>query len=364
MKVVLAPDKFAGTLSAAAAARAMAEGWRGVRPGDDVHLQPVADGGEGTLAVVQAAVPGAEPVPCEVADARGHAVAAHWLRLPDGTALVEAAQACGLSRLDPQQRNPRLATSYGAGQLVAAALTVGARQVVVGLGGSATVDGGAGLATALGHRLLRADGNGVKVGAEYLAALERIDPGPKPAVPVTVASDVDIPLLGERGAVTIFARQKGAGDEDLGVLEAALAKFADVVERDVAGGPWRDRAGAGAAGGLGFGLMAFCGAEVLAGAEVIGQLTGLAAAVAGADVVVTGEGKLDAQTAHGKGPEHVRRLAVEAGARVFAIAGQVTDGAGSGYERALDLGPEGPTRPAELVADRAAALAAALSGEA
>lgn len=357
MRVVIAPDKFAGTLTAAQAAQAMADGWSRARPDDEIVALPMADGGEGTIDVVEVAVPGAERVVTEVADARGTAVDAAWLRLPDGRALIEVAQACGLSRLAADKRNPRWTTSYGVGQLLAAAVAAGVREIVVGLGGSATVDGGAGMATALGHRLLRGDGNGVKIGGEYLRQLHHVEPAAPPAVPVVVAVDVTNPLLGPEGAAAVFAPQKGAAPEDVPVLEEALARLARIVERDLDGGPWRDLPGAGAAGGLGFGLAAFCGARLTGGSAAIADLVGLEEALERADVVLTGEGALDAQTTRGKVPAYVAERARDHGARVLAVAGRLAEGAGEGFDRAVDLGPEGMDRAAELVEERAGELA-------
>jgi glycerate 2-kinase len=330
VKVILAPDKFAGTLSAAEAAAAMAEGWRRARPGDELVATPLADGGEGTLDVVEAAVAGCTRVAVEVADARGIATDAAWLRLPDGRALVESAQACGLQRLAEDKRDPLLTTTYGVGQLLRAAADAGATAILVGLGGSATVDGGAGMATALGHRLLRADGNGVKVGARWVRDLVRIVPVEGLGVPVVAAVDVTAPLLGPAGAAAVFAPQKGARPDDVPQLEEALAAMADAAERDLPGGPWRDLSGAGAAGGLGFGLAALCGAELVGGAALVDALVGFSAALDGADLVITGEGSLDAQTATGKVPAHVRSAARERGVRVAAIAGRIADGAAEG----------------------------------
>jgi glycerate kinase len=357
VKVVIAPDKFAGTLSAAQAATAMAQGWRRARPDDTVLEVPLADGGEGTLDVVEAAVPGSGRVEAEVADARGTAADAAWLRLPDGRALVESAQACGLQRLAKDQRDPLATTTYGVGQLLASAAADGASEILVGLGGSATVDGGAGMATALGHRLLRADGNGVKIGASWVRDLVRIVPGPGLGVPVLAAVDVDAPLLGPHGAAAVFGPQKGARPQDVPALEAALEALADAAERALPGGPWRDLPGAGAAGGLGFGLAAFCGAGLVSGAGLIAELVGLEAALDGADIVLTGEGSLDAQTAAGKVPAHVLAAARERGVPVLAIAGVIADGAGDAYAEALDLGPEGMVRAAALVSARADELA-------
>ncbi len=363
MKVVVAPDGFGGTLSAAEAAAAMASGWRAARPDDTVVTVPLADGGEGTLDVVVAALPAASVHTVEVVDTRGLATQARWLALPDARALVEVAEAIGLNRLSPDARDPLKATSYGAGQLIAAAIAAGAREVVVGLGGSATNDGGVGALIALGFRLLRADGNGVRVGGHWVATLDRIERGSATlGLRVVLAADVDNPLLGERGATAVFGPQKGADAAAVGELEAALAHLADVVERDVPGGPWRDRPGAGAAGGLGFALMAFLAAEIRSGAAVVAELVGLDAALEGADVAVTGEGSLDAQTASGKVVAHVAAQARAAGARVLAIAGRVSREGAALVDDAEALGPDGPTRAAEEVAAAASRLAARQTG--
>ncbi|MBW3604221.1 MAG: glycerate kinase [Actinobacteria bacterium] len=360
MRVVVAPDKFAGTMSAADAADTIAAGWCSTRPDDEVLVVPMADGGAGTLDVVATAVAGAERVEAEVADARGRARAAHWLALPDGRALLEAAEACGLAWLDEDDRDPRCATSYGVGQLIAAATDAGVREILIGLGGSATSDGGAGMALALGHRLLRADGNGVKVGAEHLVELARVEPVAAGTAPVTIVSDVTNPLLGPDGAVAVFAPQKGAGPADLPVLEDALRRFADVVERDLPGGPWRELPGAGAAGGLGFGLLAFCGGRMADGAEVVAGLVDLDARMRSADVVIAGEGKLDDQTLSGKTPAFVAQRARAAGARVLAIAGQVEGRGAELFDEVAVLGEEGLDRPVELTRQRAAELASTM----
>lgn len=357
MKVVVAPDKFAGTLSAGDVAEALAEGWTSVRAADEMVLVPMADGGEGTLDVVAGAVPDAERVATEVADALGRATEAAWLRLPDGRAFVEAAQACGLSALSPGERDPRATTSYGVGQLLADADAAEVVEIIVGLGGTATVDGGGGMATALGYRLRREDGNGVKVGGEHLRELTRIDPVAPPVAHVLGAVDVVAPLLGTDGAAAVYGPQKGASADDTSVLEEALATLADVAERDLPGGPWREMPGAGAGGGLGFGLAAFCGARLASGAEVVAAMCGLATALREADVVLTGEGRLDAQTFGGKTPAYVAQRARAAGARVLAVAGEIADGAERGFDYALDLGPTGPDQPGALVRGRAAELA-------
>ncbi len=359
MKVLIAPDKFAGTLTAAEAGAAIREGWLRARPLDELQVVPLADGGEGPLDVVGSVVADARVRELEVADARGRATVARWLQLPNGWALVECAQACGLSQLAPEDRDPLRATTYGVGQLIAAALAAEPAALVVGLGGSATVDGGAGMAIALGHRLLRADGNGIKVGGRWIADLDRVEPADGPRVPVIAASDVTAPLLGPEGAAQRFGPQKGADPDAVAELEAALTRYADVVERDVPGGPWRDQQGAGAAGGLGFGLMAFLGAGVRSGAEIVADLVGFDPA--DADVLVTGEGALDAQTGTGKVPSFVLRRGRQVGARVLAVAGRVEGAAAEAFDDVEELGPEGLERPAELLGERAAALAARLA---
>ena len=360
MRVLIAPDSFAGTLSPAEAADALAAGWRTSRPDDDVRCLPMSDGGDGLLDVVAGAIPDAQRRSAEVANARGYAVDAQWLVLPDGRAVIESARACGLHRLPPGQRNPRLATTYGVGQLLAAAVAAGATDVIIGLGGSATVDGGAGLATALGFRLLRSDGNGVKVGGEYLSALDRIAAQAQPPITVTVACDVDAPLLGDRGAVAGFGAQKGAAPEDLPVFETALTRLADVAERDLPGGPWRDIPGAGAAGGLGFGLAAFIGAGLKPGAQLIGELIGLHDSIDAADIVITGEGRLDEWSLRGKVPGVVAGLARHRGKKVLAVTGSSQLERHDEFDAVALLGPQGQQDPAGAVAAAAATLAADL----
>ena len=355
MRVVFAPDSFSSTLSSVAAAAAIGRGWRAVRA-DDLVAVPMSDGGEGLLEAVEASVAGAQRRGAEVADAAGYAVRASWLRLPDGTAIVESAQACGLHRLPAPQRNPRATTTYGVGQLLAAAAGDAAR-IVLGLGGSATSDGGAGMVTALGHRLLRSDGNGVKVGAEYLHGLERVEPGPPLGVPVLAIADVEAVLVGQAGAVAGFARQKGAAQEDLPDLESNLAHLADVVERELTGGPWRDLPGAGAAGGLGFAAAAFLGAELRPGAAFVADLVGLDAALAQADVVVTGEGRWDDWSSRGKVPGEVVRRARAAGCRVLAVVGEDAGGAAGLCDDVVVLGPRGLDDPGGAVAAAATRLA-------
>lgn len=357
VKVVIAPDKFKGTLSAPEAAAVMAEGWQAARPSDEIVTVPLADGGEGFCDTVCAAVPGAQQQRLVVADARGYATEGSWGLLPDGRGIVEAAQACGLARLPAERREPRLATSYGVGELVRAAVDAGATEVVVGVGGTASCDGGAGMAIALGHRLLRWDHNGVKVGAQFLAELERIVAAAPLGVPVTTAVDVRDVLLGPHGAAALYGPQKGLAAHDVPLVDAVLRRLAAIAERDLPGGPWRELPGAGAGGGLGFGLAAFAGAALVDGAAFVGQVAGLDAALEGAEVVVTGEGALDAQTAEGKVPSYVLARGRKAGARVLAVAGSVTRAAAADFDAVAELGPDGLAQPARTLRARTEALA-------
>ena len=348
MKIVVAPDSFAGTLSAVDAAAAIARGWRAARPEVELVLVPMSDGGDGLIDVVGGAVVQATRRQVEVLDARGRTVTAAWVALPDGRALIESAQACGLARLAASERDPASATSFGVGQLLLAARAAGHVELVVGLGGSAIMDGGVGAVVALGHRVERHSGELVQVerGAILGASIE-------------LAADVDSPLLGPDGAAR-FARQKGATDEQLPTLTRALERFADVVERDLDGGPWRDHPGAGAAGGLGFGLAAFCGARIVPGAPLVAELVELERKLDGASIVVTGEGALDSQTGAGKVPAFVLGLARRRGLKVYAIAGRVEDGAGDPFDAVAALGSEGLRRPAERLSLCAAELARSL----
>lgn len=357
MKVLIAPDKFKGTLTALEVAEAIGDGWSAARPHDELVLVPMADGGTGTAAVIESVVEGAEPVIVPVLDALSRPCTAAWIRLPDGRALVEAAAAVGVDFLAPQERDPFRASSYGVGQLLAAAAEAGAAEIFVGLGGTANVDGGAGMAAALGHRLHTADGIPIGPGAEGMGLTAKVELGPPLESEVFVLSDVTNPLLGPDGAVSVYGPQKGASAEDFETLEAAMAKFATVVERDLPGGPWRDLPGAGAAGGLGFALSAFLGARFRVGADVVAQLVGFERSVLDADVVVTGEGKLDSQTGWGKTPGFVAQSARRSRAKVLAIAGIIEDDAGAAFDAAVGLGPEGLRRPAGLVRERAAELA-------
>lgn len=337
MRVIVAPDSFKGSASAPEVATAMERGIRTVFPDADVVAFPIADGGEGTVDALVAATAGRIETRT-VRGPLGEPVAARWGVLGDGTtAVVETAAASGLPLVPPERRDPRVTTTFGTGELLRAVLDAGLRTIVVGLGGSATNDGGAGLLRALGVRLLDAGGRDLPDGGAALAGLARIDAtGLDPRLSETellVACDVDNPLTGPRGASAVFGPQKGATPEAVRALDAALARFAQVARtvtgRDVASIP-----GAGAAGGLGAGLLFFTPARLRPGIELVLAATRFAEAVAGADLVLTGEGRTDAQTAMGKAPVGVAAAARAKGVPVICLSGSL----GDGWETVLDAG--------------------------
>lgn len=310
MRILVAPDKFRGTLTARQAAEAFATGWRRERPDDDVELVPMADGGEGTMDALVESL-GGRVEATTVTGPMGDPVDAAFGLVPSrgGTlGVVEMARASGLALLDEDRRDPLRTTTRGTGELMARAIDAGADRLVVCIGGSATNDGGVGMASALGGRFLDASGNPIADGGEALVTLARIDLSRMhPSlvrVHVTGACDVDNPLTGPSGASAVYGPQKGASADDVAVLDRALGHLAAVVERDLAIG-LRDEPGAGAAGGLGFGLMAFCGARLHPGVEVVMDAVGLVERITAADLVITGEGSLDEQSLHGKTPAGV-----------------------------------------------------------
>ena len=312
----MAPDSFKGSLTSVEVGEALARGWRDIRPADRILLSPLADGGEGTLAAVAAAggwVWRSSPAP----DPLGRPVAAPWLVSEDGRrAVVELAAASGLSRLEPSERDPVAASTEGTGVLLAAVLDAGIRDIVLGIGGSATTDGGAGILRALG--------------AVVSPTLDAVDLGgldPRLAsVRLRIACDVTNPLLGERGAAATYGPQKGASPTDVVALEGRLLRFADALEA-ATGRRERDTAGAGAAGGTGFGLLClrdrFAALDLVSGIELVMEATDFDARLASADVVITGEGRIDAQTAYGKTAIGVARRARTAGVRCIAVGGGV-----------------------------------------
>ncbi len=331
MRVLVAPDKFRGTLTARQAAEAVATGWRRTRPDDRLDLAPMADGGEGTMTALVDALNG-EVVRVTVTGPRGDQVEAEFgiADGPDGRlAIVEMAAASGLALLSPSRREPRLTTTRGTGELILAALDHAPTRLIVGSGGSATNDGGAGMAQALGVRLLDEQGRELGAGGEALAGLARVDATGLDrrlrGVTCLAATDVDNPLTGPTGASVVYAPQKGASADDIVVLDRALAHLAAIVERDL-GVDLRDEPGAGAAGGLGFGLMAFLGAHVRPGVEVVAEALGLPSRVAAADLAITGEGRLDAQSLRGKAPAGILRLGRELSVPVAIVCGEAEEG--------------------------------------
>jgi glycerate kinase len=330
--VVVAPDSFGGALDSVAAATAIARGWISSRPDDEIVQIPMADGGEGTLAAI-AAARGDEVARHEVAttDALGRDITAEWLALGSGAAFVEMAAASGLARLTPGERTPanaRLASTRGTGRLIRAALDSGATRLVVGLGGSATTDGGAGLLVELGLRLLDARGDNLPDGGGALADLDHVEIDaldPRLAtIEIIVASDVTSPLTGPRGAAASFSPQKGADEEAVEALDEALGRWGAEIRR-ATGRDIVDEPGAGAAGGTTAGLLGFTAATVRPGVEIVAELVGLAAACEGADLVLTGEGRADEQTLAGKAALGVARHADKA--PVILLCGALGPGA-------------------------------------
>ncbi len=327
MRIVIAPDSFKGTASAVQVAKAIAAGWRTVRPGDEVTELPMADGGEGTLDAFELAVPGARRMTVTVTGPDGRAARASWVLLPPaeglpgGTGVVELAETSGLpmmARLDPLR-----AHTLGFGQAIADALDHGVSRLLLGIGGSASTDGGAGALTALGARLLDARGEPVALGGAALRDLAEADLSglrEPPAAGAVVLSDVTNPLLGPTGAAQVFGEQKGASAAQRVMLDGALAAWSRVLAPALHVDPATP--GAGAAGGTGFGLLVW-GAELASGAETIADAIGLDAAIARADLVITGEGRYDAQTGSGKAPATVLAYAARREAPVALIAGAI-----------------------------------------
>jgi glycerate kinase len=317
-RIVIAPDSFKGTISATGAAAAIARGWASARPGDDLIQLPMADGGEGTLDAFATAIPGSIRMSATVTGPDDRPVVAEWLLLPDGTAVIELAAASGLHLVDTLR--PLDAHTLGFGQLIAAALNAGAQRLVLGIGGSATTDGGVGALTALGARFLDASGNDIGLGNRGLAELRSVDlSGLRTAPADSLAlSDVTNALLGPRGAARVFGIQKGATEPETEVMDVNLTHLVGVLDqRSLAA-----ESGAGAAGGAGFGLLVW-GIQLNSGARSVARLIGLPDALVGCDLVITGEGRFDAQTAAGKVVHQVFSLADAVGVRVAIVAGSL-----------------------------------------
>jgi glycerate kinase len=299
VRILIAPDKFAGTMSAAEAADAIAAGWRRARPADTAATLPLADGGPGFTEVLQHALPGAAKHTVAARDPLGRTIDADYIRDGD-TAYIESAAACGLHLLQPEERDPRRTSSYGLGLVMAHAIETGARRLVIGLGGSATNDAGAGMLTALGHVFRDTAGEPVPYGGAGLTAVDTVDGLARTrGVAIVAATDVDSPLLGPNGATRVFGPQKGADDYQLLLLETAVAHFAEVVEDKFGLPGLANQPGAGAAGGIGFALFLLAGRRE-SGARLTCDAVGLDTAIAEADLVITGEGSFDSQSLRGK----------------------------------------------------------------
>jgi len=322
VKILIAPDKFKGALSAREVAENIALGLRDVVRDAEIEILPMADGGEGTAEVICNAL-GALWVKCEAHDALGREIDARYGWIANrNLAVMEMSEAAGMRRLSERERDPLRANTFGVGEMILNAVEHGAREIIVGLGGSATNDGGFGMARALGFRFFSEGKRELQGGVGELQKLDRVERPKDLSLPKIVAAvDVQNPLLGASGATRVFGPQKGAGKNEINILEGVLARLADVVSKEL-GVDHRDEPGAGAAGGLGFGLMTFCAAKIRSGFDVIAEAVRLESKMKDADLVITGEGSLDRQTLEGKTPAGVARLARKLGKRVFALVGR------------------------------------------
>ena len=339
MRILIAPDKFKGTLNAREVAQNIAKGLLDVMPDAQIEIVPMADGGEGTAEAICEAR-GGSWLECKAHDPLGREIDARygWID-QEKLAVMEMSEAAGMRRLSESERDPIRATTFGVGEMILDASRRGANEIIIGLGGSATNDGGFGMARALGFKFFSGAKELTKDVTD-LESLTRIEPpvvaGVSPAnstmqparlplqLNIIAAVDVKNPLLGENGATRIFGPQKGASKNDLDNLEHVLTKLADVVATEF-GIDLRNEAGAGAAGGLGFGLLSFCGATIRPGFEVVAEAVGLESKMKDADLVITGEGSLDRQTLEGKTPAGVAQLARKLGKPVFAIVGRASE---------------------------------------
>ena len=340
MRILIAPDKFKGALNAREVAESIAAGLREVLPDAEIDIAPMADGGEGTAEAISDGL-GGSWLKCKAHDPLGREIEAHYAWIDqDKLAVMEMSEAAGMRRLRANEFDVDLASTFGVGEMILDAAERGARQIIIGLGGSATNDGGFGMARAVGFQFF-ADAKQLNGPTHELEKLTRVvAPSPaasrlplpegqdggegKALAKIIAAVDVRNPLLGVNGATRVFGPQKGATPNQIGELERALTRLADVVAEQF-GFDYRDKPGAGAAGGIGFGLMSFCGATIRPGFDVVAESIGLEAKMKDVDLVITGEGSLDRQTLEGKTPAGVARCARKLGKRVYAIVGRATD---------------------------------------
>lgn len=339
MKIIIAPDSFKESLSALVVAEQIEEGFRKIFPDAEYVKLPMADGGEGTVAALVAAT-GGRVIEAQVTGPLGEKTAAFYGVTGDGrTAVIEMAAAGGLALVPSALRNPMKTTSYGTGELIRLALDAGLRDLLVGIGGSATNDGGAGMLQALGVRLLDGQGQEVGPGGGCLDQVARIDCSGLDSrlepCRISVACDVDNSLTGARGASAVFGPQKGASPEMVARLDANLGHFSRLVARDL-GVEVADIPGAGAAGGMGAALLAFLGAELRPGIDVVSKVVGLERLLVGAQLLITGEGRIDSQTVFGKTPVGVARMAKRQGVPVIALAGSLSADAAVVYPHGID----------------------------
>lgn len=369
MRILIAPDSFGGTLSSAEAAAAIAAGWARSAPDDTTVQRPLSDGGPGFVDTLATSIDGTL-ISVPVTGPLGRPAPGAVLLATDGTAYIESAQATGLHLLTPEERDPRVTSSYGVGILMLAAVEAGARRLVIGLGGSATNDAGAGMLAAVGVDPLDETGAALPPGGAALLGLDRLDGVPHlRQVEIVLASDVDNPLVGLHGASAVFGPQKGADTETVLLLDAALARFAEVAQRDLPSAPagLATVPGGGAAGGLGAALIAL-GAHRVSGITLVRESIRLDAALETVDLVVTGEGSFDDQSLRGKVAIGVAAAAQERGVPCLVLAGQVKVGrrqaAAAGVDATYSVAEhagsveEAMARPAQLLTDLAAAVAA------
>jgi glycerate 2-kinase len=339
MKIIIAPDSFKGSLSAFEVAKSIQRGIIKIDESIETVIVPMADGGEGTVQSLIDASDG-EIVELTVHDPLFREIKSFYGIMGDGvTAVIEMAAASGLPLLIPEERNPLKTTTYGTGELIKDALTRGCQKFIIGLGGSATNDGGCGMAQALGAKFFDKNGNEVGLGGGELSKIDKIDiSGIDTRIKnaeFLAACDVDNPLCGDKGASAVYGPQKGASADDVILLDKGLEHFAQLVNQQI-NLDIKDVAGAGAAGGLGAGALIFLQAQLQRGIEIVTQTTNLAGKMAGADLVITGEGKIDSQTAFGKTPFGVAQLAKQKNIPVVAIAGSLGDGYQTLYDKGFD----------------------------